>query len=78
MIILMSYKRKLVVLSLKDKLDIIYTLKRGVLRLFLSNKYGIGIFSCLNYLDQLNPRLVQIIKVLLGKLIFFYVKVQKL
>jgi len=35
-------KRKRVVVSLKDKLDIITALKRGVSGRFLSNKYGVG------------------------------------
>ena len=38
----MSSKRKRVVLSLKDKLDIISALKRGDSGRYLSDKYGVG------------------------------------
>lgn len=57
-------------LSSKDKLDIIYILKKVGLDFFLSNKYGVtfilvSIIRIFCYPGYLDPRLVQVIEVLL-------------
>ena len=54
----MSSKRKRVVLSLKDKLDIINALKRGDSGCFLCNKYDIGT-STLSDIKKQSEKIIQ-------------------